>query len=129
MNAPITDTAATVTFSFNGKNITALGDETIFQAARRNGYEIPHLCYSDSLRADGNCRACMVEIDGVSYGAFIIPGLIMLSLMTQGRAAYEHLYEVAKAYDARLTADLTAAERETLKRLLVKLAAGQGSVG
>ena len=25
----------------------------------------------------------MVEIDGVSYGAFIIPGLIMLSLMTQ----------------------------------------------
>ncbi|KGD65237.1 ABC transporter permease [Alcanivorax nanhaiticus] len=25
----------------------------------------------------------MVEIDGISYGAFIIPGLIMLSLMTQ----------------------------------------------
>lgn len=53
----------------------------------------------------------------------------MLSLTTQGRAAYEHLYEVAKAYDARLTADLTAAERATLKRLLVKLAAGQGSAG
>jgi len=33
---------------------------------------------------------------------------------------------VAKAYDARLTADLTTAERETLKGLLVKLAAGQG---
>ncbi|MBO66787.1 MAG: formate dehydrogenase subunit alpha [Acidiferrobacteraceae bacterium] len=38
--------------------------ETILQAAKRCGYEIPHLCYSDSLRADGNCRACVVEIDG-----------------------------------------------------------------
>ena len=64
MNAPITDTATTVAFSFNGKQITAFEGETILQAAKRNGYEIPHLCYSDNLRADGNCRACMVEIDG-----------------------------------------------------------------
>ena len=28
--------------------------------------EIPHLCHSDEVgyRSDGNCRACMVEIDG-----------------------------------------------------------------
>ena len=26
--------------------------------------EIPHLCYKDGMRSDGNCRACMVEIDG-----------------------------------------------------------------
>ena len=64
VNAPITDTATTVAFSFNGKQITAFEGETILQAAKRNGYEIPHLCYSDNLRADGNCRACMVEIDG-----------------------------------------------------------------
>lgn len=28
----------------------------------------------------------MVQIDGVSYGAFIVPGLIMLSLLTQSVA-------------------------------------------
>ena len=50
----------------------------------------------------------------------------LLSLTAAGRAAYDDLFEVAKAYDARLTADLTTAERETLKGLLVKLAAGQG---
>lgn len=54
----------TVEFTLNGKTIEASEDETILQAARRNGVEIPHLCYSDGLRADGNCRACMVEIEG-----------------------------------------------------------------
>jgi DNA-binding MarR family transcriptional regulator len=49
-----------------------------------------------------------------------------LSQTAAGQAAYDDLFEVAKAYDARLTADLTTAERETLKGLLVKLAAGQG---
>lgn len=54
----------TVEFSLNGKSIEAYEDETILQAARRSGVDIPHLCYSDGLRADGNCRACMVEIEG-----------------------------------------------------------------
>ena len=54
----------TIEFTLNGKTVEALPDETILQAARRTGTEIPHLCYSDGLRADGNCRACMVEIDG-----------------------------------------------------------------
>ena len=54
----------TVEFTLNGETVEAMPDETILQAARRSGTEIPHLCYTDGLRADGNCRACMVEIDG-----------------------------------------------------------------
>ena len=50
-------------FSLNGKTIKAIGNETILQAAKRNGIEIPHLCYKEGYRSDGNCRACMVEID------------------------------------------------------------------
>ena len=40
--------------------------ETIFRAARRLGIKLPHLCYSPKpgYRADGNCRVCMVEIEG-----------------------------------------------------------------
>ena len=38
--------------------------ETILQAAARHGVEIPHLCYQEGLRPDGNCRACVVEIKG-----------------------------------------------------------------
>jgi len=55
-----------VSFYLNDKQVEADQDETIWQAANRLGTEIPHLCYSNKpgYRADGNCRACMVEIDG-----------------------------------------------------------------
>src|SRR5262249_33477165 len=39
-------------------------NETILQAAQRHGVEIPRLCYMEGMRADGNCRTCMVEIKG-----------------------------------------------------------------
>ena len=40
--------------------------ETIWQVAERAGTAIPHLCYlpAPGYRPDGNCRACMVEIEG-----------------------------------------------------------------
>lgn len=55
-----------VRFSLDGKTVEAGPDETIWQVANREGVEIPHLCYSPEpgYRADGNCRACMVEIEG-----------------------------------------------------------------
>ena len=53
-----------VTFSFNGKQVNALPDETILECATRLGKEIPYLCYKEGYRSDGNCRACMVEIEG-----------------------------------------------------------------
>lgn len=54
----------TVEFVINGKAVTALSSESILGAAKRYDIEIPHLCYKQELRADGNCRACMVEIEG-----------------------------------------------------------------
>lgn len=59
--------AATVHFELDGQAVEALPDESIWQAARRHGVDIPHLCYKPDqvgLRADGNCRVCMVEIEG-----------------------------------------------------------------
>ncbi len=55
-----------VNFMLDGQAVRADADETIWQAAKRQGTEIPHLCYSPKpdYRPDGNCRACMVEIEG-----------------------------------------------------------------
>ena len=53
-----------VAFELDGQSVTAHPGETILKAAQRHGVEIPHLCYSDGLRPDGNCRACVVEIAG-----------------------------------------------------------------
>ncbi|RCX30201.1 formate dehydrogenase subunit alpha [Thioalbus denitrificans] len=55
---------APVSFTLDGRTLEALPGETLLQAARRHGVEIPHLCHQDGLRADGNCRACVVEIEG-----------------------------------------------------------------
>jgi formate dehydrogenase major subunit len=54
------------TFTVDDREIDIRAGETIFRAARRLGIKLPHLCYSPQpgYRADGNCRVCMVEIEG-----------------------------------------------------------------
>jgi formate dehydrogenase major subunit len=56
----------TVRFELDGRPAEAGPGETIWQVAKRAGTDIPHLCYSPEpgYRADGNCRACMVEVEG-----------------------------------------------------------------
>jgi formate dehydrogenase major subunit len=54
----------TIGFKLNGNAVVGYGHETIIQTAQRVGVEIPHLCYKEGMRPDGNCRACMVEIKG-----------------------------------------------------------------
>src|SRR6516162_247598 len=54
------------TFSIDEREVDIREGETIFRAARRLGIKLPHLCYSPKpgYRPDGNCRVCMVEIEG-----------------------------------------------------------------
>src|SRR5260221_8122349 len=56
----------TVTFTLDGVEVQAREGETIWQVAKRRGTDIPHLCYAPEpgYRPDGNCRACMVEVEG-----------------------------------------------------------------
>ncbi len=51
-------------FTLNGEITLAYANETILQVAKRIGVEIPYLCFKENYRADGNCRACVVEIEG-----------------------------------------------------------------
>src|SRR5437660_511192 len=54
------------TFGIDGREVDIRAGETIFRAARRLGIKLPHLCYlpKPGYRPDGNCRVCMVEIEG-----------------------------------------------------------------
>jgi len=56
----------TVIFTLDGRQVAAMPGETIWDVARRLGTEIPHLCHGaqPGYRPDGNCRACMVEVEG-----------------------------------------------------------------
>src|SRR6266545_8074304 len=55
-----------IKFTLDGQEVEAPEGETIFRTARRYGIKLPHLCYSPKpgYRPDGNCRVCMVEIEG-----------------------------------------------------------------
>ncbi len=59
MNAPIN-------FTLDGMAVTANPGESIFDVARRSGLHLPHMCsgLNEHYRADGNCRLCVVEIEG-----------------------------------------------------------------
>ena len=65
MNAPgklAEVTPQTVPFLLDGQALLAFEGESILEAASRAGVEIPRLCFKAGYRADGNCRACVVEI-------------------------------------------------------------------
>ena len=67
MNAPASLAhlqAATVELKLDGRSVIAFEGETLLTAAKREGIEIPHLCFKEGYRPDGNCRACMVEVKG-----------------------------------------------------------------
>jgi formate dehydrogenase major subunit len=61
-NAILAPTA--VSFQLNGETVVCDSGETILEAAQSRGVEIPRLCYMQGMRPDGNCRTCMVEIQG-----------------------------------------------------------------
>src|SRR5438477_687540 len=54
------------TFTIDEREVDIRAGETIFRAARRLGIKLPHLCYlpKPGYRPDGNCRVCMVGIEG-----------------------------------------------------------------
>jgi formate dehydrogenase major subunit len=55
---------STVQFTLNGQSVEAPVGKSIFNIAKELGIAIPHLCHKEGLAPDGNCRACVVEIDG-----------------------------------------------------------------
>ena len=56
----------TLTIKLDGKDISVPEGATIWEVAQAQGTLIPHLCHKPEpgYRSDGNCRACMVEIEG-----------------------------------------------------------------
>ncbi len=56
---------ADVTLIIDGKSVTVPDGTTILKAAEKAGRQIPTICYHDHCTANGLCRICVVEVDGV----------------------------------------------------------------
>ncbi|MAU51874.1 MAG: formate dehydrogenase subunit alpha [Roseovarius sp.] len=55
-----------IRFTLDGREVEAEAGQTIWEVAHGRGLVIPHLCHKPApgYRPDGNCRACMVEVEG-----------------------------------------------------------------
>ncbi|MCP5362054.1 MAG: NADH-quinone oxidoreductase subunit G [Hyphomicrobiales bacterium] len=54
----------TIKLTINGQEVTAPKGVTVLQACEQVGIEIPRFCYHDRLKIAGNCRMCLVQIEG-----------------------------------------------------------------
>lgn len=52
-----------VKITVDGRALEAHEGQTIIEAARAHGIEIPHFCWHPSLSVSGNCRMCLVEVE------------------------------------------------------------------
>ena len=91
-----------VEFTLDGRVLTAHADDTLLEAAMRAGIEIPHLCWSPGLDAAGNCRACVVEVEGERTLAAACcrrptPGMQVSSASERARRAQKMVLELLRA--------------------------------
>ena len=93
-----------IAFELNGRTVEAAPGETIWQAAEREGVEIPHLCWQPDpgYRADGNCRTCMVEVEGERVLAASCirqptPGMKVNTVSERAKKSREMVFELLVA--------------------------------
>ncbi|MDQ6891565.1 MAG: 2Fe-2S iron-sulfur cluster-binding protein [Acidobacteriota bacterium] len=55
----------TFTIVFDGKPVEVPKNVNLIEAAKLAGIEIPHFCFHPRLSVVGQCRMCLVEIDGI----------------------------------------------------------------
>ncbi len=53
-----------INLTIDGKNIAVPEDTTILQAAAKLNIDIPTLCYLKEINEIGDCRMCLVEVEG-----------------------------------------------------------------
>jgi len=91
----------TISFTLDGRTVTARPGQSIWDVAQGGGLIIPHLCHTPApgYRPDGNCRACVVEIEGErTLAASCIrepaPGMVVHTQSARAQAARKMVLEL-----------------------------------
>ena len=74
--------AESVEVTIDGHPMEVPAGTSIMRAARASGLDIPKLCATDSLKAFGSCRMCLVEVEGrrgliASCTEPVAPGMVV----------------------------------------------------
>jgi len=70
----------------DGKELTIDDGKTLLDAARENGMDIPTICFHEATTANGLCRMCVVEVEGmrVLQPACIVQAANNMKVQTRG---------------------------------------------
>jgi NADH-quinone oxidoreductase subunit G len=81
--------------NIDGKAIDFKPGQTIIEAARDHGIEIPHFCWHPKLSVSGNCRICLVEVEKM-------PKLVIAcsTLASEGMVVHTNSEKVIAAQNA-----------------------------
>ena len=76
----------------NGQSIQAERGQSVLEAALAHGHEIPYFCYHPALSVAGNCRICVVQVEGRSWTeiACNMPVSEGLRVLTDSELVREH---------------------------------------
>ena len=90
-----------ITLEINGKEVKAFKNETILNAARRNGFYIPTMCYLPKVKPIASCRMCVVDIEGMddpilSCQERVVEGL---KVQTNSEELHKQRQNIMKLYD------------------------------
>lgn len=66
----------------DGREIFAEQGENLLEVCKKNGFDVPHLCYHNRIKPQGKCRLCVVEVEGArnlvaSCSAIVQDGMIV----------------------------------------------------
>lgn len=91
--------ANTVTLNIDGIDVTVEKGKTILEAAKQLNIHIPTLCYHEDLCVAGNCRVCVVEVEGArtltaSCAAPAEEGMVVHTNSLKVRQARRHVVEL-----------------------------------
>ena len=104
-----------VTINLNGNDVKVPQGYTIWEAANGQGLVIPHLCHKPAkgYTPDGNCRACMVEVEGerTLVASCIRPvseGMVVNSESDRARKSRELVVELLAADQPEILHDASS---------------------
>jgi NADH-quinone oxidoreductase subunit G/[NiFe] hydrogenase diaphorase moiety small subunit/NADP-reducing hydrogenase subunit HndD len=88
-----------VTLNIDGIDVTVDKGKTILEAAKDLNIHIPTLCYHEDLCVAGNCRVCVVEVEGArtltaSCAAPAEEGMVVQTNSLKVRQARRHVVEL-----------------------------------
>ena len=87
-----------IKIKINGKVVKAKKKELALVVAKREGFEIPNLCYHPALKPDGACRLCLVEVKSNRAGK---PNKIVTSCTLEVTDGMEILLDTPEVMENR----------------------------